>query len=339
MEGRTHHSALLLSRKDVERVLTPIEAVRAVENAYREVGLGTAVVPSRLRVDMDRYGGNMLVMPAYLTGANALATKLVTTHLNNHKLGLPTVIATIILIDPENGLPLAILDGTYITAIRTGAAGAVAAKYLSREDASTATIAGTGVQGRAQILALTEVRRIKKVFAYDLDAERCRKFVEEMNNCVDSDFTVTDNLENAVRESDIVVTATTSSKPIIKGEWLSSGCHVTGIGSHAPDARELDEEVMKRASKIVLDTWDAKNVGDLSYPISKGILREEDIYSDIGTIVAGRKPGRTSVNEITVFKSVGTAVADVSSAFRTYELAKLKGIGSSIDLGNLTNET
>jgi len=332
MESRKAHSVLLLSRKDVERVLTPIEAVRAVENAYREVGLGTVVVPSRLRLDMDRYAGNMLVMPAYLAGVNALGTKLVTTHLNNHKLGLPTVIGTIILNDPENGLPIAILDGTYITAIRTGAAGAVGAKYLSREDASTATIAGTGVQGRAQIVALTEVRRIKKVFAYDVDTERCREFVEEMKNHVNSDFAVTDNLENAVRESDIVVTATTSSKPIIKGEWLSSGCHVTGIGSHTPDARELDEEVMKKASKIVLDTWDAKKVGDLSYPISKGILREEDIYSDIGAIVAGRKPGRASAEEITVFKSVGTAVADVSSAFRTYQLAKLMGIGSSIDL-------
>jgi alanine dehydrogenase len=335
MEGRKHHSALLLSRKDVEHVLTPIEAVRAVENAYREVGLGTAIVPSRLRVDMDRYSGNILVMPAYLTGANALGTKLVTTHLDNHRLGLPTVIGTIILNDPENGCPLAILDGTYITAIRTGAAGAVAAKYLSREDSSTVTLAGTGVQGRMQIIALNEVRRIKKVFAYDVDAQRCREFVAEMKKHVDADFAVTDNLENAVRESDIVVTATTSSNPIIKGEWLSTGCHVTGIGSHTPDARELDEEVMKKASKIVLDTWDAKKVGDLAFPISKGILREEDIYSDIGTIVAGRKPGRTSANEITVFKSVGTAAADVSSALRTYQLAKQMGIGSNIDLWNI----
>ena len=333
-DGKSH-SALLLSRKDVERVLTPYEAVRAVEDAYREIGLGTAIVPSRLRVDMDRYNGNILVMPAYLTDANALGTKLVTTHLDNYKLGLATVIGTIVLNDPETGLPLSILDGTYITASRTGAAGAVAAKYLSREDASTVTIAGTGVQGRSQVIALAEVRRIKKVFAFDVDAKRCKEFAEEMKKRVDADFLATDKLEDAVHQSDIIVTATTSSTPIIKGEWLAEGCHVTGIGSHSPDARELDEEVMKRASKVVLDTWDAKKVGDVSYPISKGILREEDIYSDIGTIVAGRKPGRTSAEEITVFKSVGTAVADVSAAFRTFQLAKSMGIGSSIDLWSL----
>jgi alanine dehydrogenase len=304
----------------------------AVENAYREIGLGTAIVPSRLRVDMDRYNGNLLVMPAYLTESNALGTKLVTTHLDNYKLGLATVIGTIILNDPENGLPLAIMDGTYITAIRTGAAGAVAAKYLSREDASTVTMAGTGVQGRSQIIALADVRRVKKVFAFDVDAKRCREFAEEMKGRVNAEFVVTDKLEDAVHQSDIVVTATTSSNPIIRGEWLAESCHVTGIGSHSPDTRELDEEVMTRASKIVLDTWDAKKVGDVSYPVSRGLLREEDIYSDIGTIVAGRKPGRTSAREITVFKSVGTAVADVSTAFKTYQLARSMGIGSSVDL-------
>jgi len=332
MGDRKPHSALLLSRRDVERVLTPHEAVMAVENAYREIGLGTAIVPSRLRVDMDRYNGNLLVMPAYLTESNALGTKLVTTHLDNYKLGLATVIGTIILNDPENGLPLAIMDGTYITAIRTGAAGAVAAKYLSREDASTVTMAGTGVQGRSQIIALADVRRVKKVFAFDVDAKRCREFAEEMKGRVNAEFVVTDKLEDAVHQSDIVVTATTSSNPIIRGEWLAEGCHVTGIGSHSPDARELDEEVMTRASKIVLDTWDAKKVGDVSYPVSRGLLREEDIYSDIGTIVAGRKPGRTSAREITVFKSVGTAVADVSTSFKTYQLARSMGIGSSVDL-------
>jgi len=332
MANGKSHSALLLSRKDVERVLTPREAVKAVEGAYKEIGEGTAIVPSRLRVDMDRYKGNILVMPAYLTGTNALGTKLVTTHLDNYKLGVPTVIGTIVLNDPENGLPLAILDGTYLTAIRTGAAGAVAAKYLSRPNASTVTIAGTGVQGRSQIIALSEVRRITKVYAFDVDSRRCKEFAEEMKGRVDANVQVTDKLDDAVRQSDIIVTATTSSNPIIRGEWLAKGCHVTGIGSHSPDARELDEEVIRRASKIVLDTWDAKKVGDVAYPVSKGVLREEDIYSDIGSIVAGRKPGRTSEEEITVFKSVGTAVADVAAAFRTYQLAKSMGIGSSIDL-------
>jgi len=332
MKSDTARSALLLSRKEIEEILPPKEVIKAVEDSYRELGLKTAIVPPRIRIDMESYNGNILVMPAYLTGMGALGTKLVTTHLENSKFNLPTVMGTIILNDPKTGVPMAILDGTYITAMRTGAAGAVAAKYLSREDSSTVTIIGTGVQGRSQLICLCEVRQIKKVFAFDVDAKRCEQYVGEMKKRIDAEVVKTDNLQEAVRQSDIVVTATPSSDPIIKGDWVLEGCHVTGIGSHSPDARELDENVITKASKIVLDTWDAKKVGDIAYPISKGLLKEEDIYSDIGTIVAGKKPGRTSPKEITIFKSVGTAVADVSTALRTYQLAQKRRVGKSVNL-------
>jgi alanine dehydrogenase len=274
-------------------------------------------------------------MPAYLRSMDALGTKLVTTHLENSKFNLPTVIGTIILNDPETGIPIAILDGTYITAMRTGAAGAVGAKYLSREDSSTVTIIGTGVQGRSQLIALCEVRPIEKVFAFDVDKKRCQDYVKEMKKRVNAEISSIENVEDAVGRSDIVITATPSKDPVLKGDWIVEGCHITGIGSHSPDARELDENVITKASKIVLDTWDAKKVGDLAYPISKGLLKEQDIYSDIGTIVAGKKPGRTSSKEVTIFKSVGTAVADVSTALRSYRLAKRLGIGKSIDLWGL----
>jgi len=303
-----------------------------VEDSYRELGLNTAIVPPRIRVDMERYNANMLVMPAYLTGMDALGTKLVTIHSENSKFNLPTVIGTIILNNPKTGVPMAILDGTYITAMRTGAAGAVAAKYLSRENSSTATIIGTGVQGRSQMIALCEVRPIEKIFVFDVDGKRCEQYVGEMRKRIDVEVVRTDNLEEAVRHSDIVVTATTSSDPIIKGDWVVDGCHITGIGSHSPDARELDENVIAKASKIVLDTWDAMNVGDIAYPISKGLLKEGDIYSDIGTIVAGKKPGRESPEEITIFKSVGTAAADVSTALRAYKLAQKRRVGKSVSL-------
>jgi alanine dehydrogenase len=332
MKGKTRGSALLLSRKEIEEILPPKEVIKAVEDSYREFGLNTAIVPPRIRIDMESYNGNILVMPAYLTGMDALGTKLVTTHLENSKFSLPTVIGTIILNDPKTGVPMAILDGTYITAMRTGGAGAVAAKYLSREDSSTVTIIGTGVQGRSQLIALCEVRRIRKVFAFDVDRKRCEQYVGEMKKRLDAEVVKTDNLQEAVHQSDIVVTATPSPDPVIKGDWVMEGCHITGIGSHSPDARELDENVITKASKIVLDTWDAKKVGDIAYPISKGLLKEEDIYSDIGTIVAGKKPGRTSPKEITVFKSVGSAVADVSTALRTYQLAQKRRVGKSVNL-------
>jgi alanine dehydrogenase len=329
---RKSHTALLLSRKEVESVLTPKVVVAAVEEAYREMGSGTAKLPSRTRIDMEAYKGNMLIMPAYLTGIDALGTKLVTTHLDNANRNLPTVMGTVILHDPKNGLPLAIMDGTYITAMRTGAAGAVAAKYLSREDSSTVTIIGTGVQGRSQLIALYEVRKVRKVYAFDSDRKRCLDYILEMKKRVKADITEATDLQDAVRHSDIAVTATPSFEPVLKGEWLAQGSHVTGIGSHSPDARELDENVITRASKLVLDTWDAKTVGDIAYPVSKGLFKEEQIYTDIGAIVAGKKPGRASPDEITVFKSVGTAVADVSTAFKAYELASKRGIGKHVNL-------
>lgn len=326
------HSALLLSRKEVEQVLSPEEVVGAVEAAYREMGLGTATVPPRIRIDMEQYKGNLLVMPAYLKGIGALGTKLVTTYLENFKLNLPSVLGTIILHDPQNGLPIAIMDGTYVTAMRTGAAGAVAAKYLSREDSSNVTVIGTGVQGRSQVIALDIIRKLKHIFAFDSDRKRCQDYVQEMQERVDADVIQVDDVPQAVRQSDIVITATSSFEPVLRGEWLNEGTHVTGIGSHSSDARELDENVVKRASKIVLDTWDAKTVGDIAYPISRGIIKEQDIYSDIGTIIAGKKPGRTSAKEITVFKSVGTAALDSSTAFKAYRLAKEKGVGKLVDL-------
>jgi alanine dehydrogenase len=326
------HKALLLSRKQVESVLKLKDVIKAVEDAYREIGSNTARVPTRIRVDMEAYNGNILVMPAYLSGMDALATKLVTTHLDNPRLNLPTVVGTIIVHDPKTGLPLAIMDGTYITAMRTGAAGAVAARYLSREDSSTVTIVGTGVQGRSQLIALCEVRKIQKAFAFDSDPERCKDYVEEMKKRVTATVSQVTNLQDAVGESDIIVTATPSFQPVVKGEWIKEGCHLTGIGSHSPDARELDENVITKASKVVLDTWDAKKVGDIAYPISKGLFKEEEIYSDIGTIIAGKKPGRTSPTEITVFKSVGTAVIDVATAFKAYNLAAKKGVGRPVDL-------
>lgn len=329
---KVKHKALLLSRRQIESILKLKDVIKAVEDGYREIGSATTKVPTRIRVDMEAYNGNILVMPAYLAGMNALATKLVTTHLDNPSLNLPTVLGTIILHDPKTGLPLAIMDGTYITAMRTGAAGAVAAKYLSREDSSTATIVGTGVQGRSQLLALCEVRRIRKVFAFDSDSKRCKDYVDEMNKRVKAKVIQVGDPRDAVNESDIVVTATPSFQPVVKGAWMREGCHITGIGSHSPDARELDEKVITRASKVVLDTWDAKSVGDIAYPVSKGLFKEEDIYSDIGSIVSGKKAGRTSPTEITVFKSVGTAVIDAATAFKAYKLAAKKRIGKPVQL-------
>jgi ornithine cyclodeaminase/alanine dehydrogenase len=305
------------------------EIIDAVENGYREKGKGAVVIPPRTAIEIARYNGFIHFMPAYLSDIDALAVKIVTTHVDNPKRNLPTVAATIIVYDPSNGTPLAIMDGTYITAMRTGAAGAVAAKYLARKDAANVTIVGTGVQGRSQLIGLCHVRNVKKVFAHDVDQKRCQEYVTEMKKSLKVDIAQVQSLQRAVEDSDIVVTASTSRTPVIMGDWLREGCHVSGFGSHTPETRELDENVMKRSSRIVLDTIEAKSCGDIAYPLSKNMISERDIC-EIGDIVVGKKVGRTSTSEITVFKSVGTAILDASVSARTYQLAKEKGIGRTL---------
>jgi alanine dehydrogenase len=318
-----------LSRDDVERLVGMKEIIAAVEKGYEGKGRGAVVVPPRTAIEISRYNGFIHFMPAYLSDTDALAIKIVTTHLDNPKRGLPTVSGTIIVYDPRSGAPLAIMDGTYITAMRTGAAGAVAAKYLARKDAANVTIVGTGVQGRSQLTGLCHVRDVKKVFAYDVDEKRCLEYVAEMKKSLHVDIAQAQSLHRAVKGSDIVVTATTSRTPVIMGDWLREGCHVSGFGSHTPETRELDENVLKRSSRVVIDTLEAKSCGDIAYPLSRNMISEKEIC-EIGDIVAGNKVGRTSNSEITVFKSVGTAILDASVSARTYQLAKERGIGRTL---------
>jgi alanine dehydrogenase len=284
-------------------------------------------MPTRLRIDVEKYNGNTLIMPAYLSQLNALGTKIVSIYQNNKKYDLSTTMGIIIINDPETGFPKAIMDGTYITALRTGAAGAVASKYLSRKDASIATIIGAGVQGSSQLMGLCEVRDIKRVYISDINQKMCKDYIRSMDKQYNIEFIVTKNLEKSVRESDIIITATSSSDPVFKEEWINEGCHITGIGSHSPNTREIDENIFIRNPKIVLDTWDAKDVGDIAFPIHKGILKIEDIYGEIGEIVVGKKKGRVTDEEITIFKSVGMAITDVSTASMTYKIAKEAKIG------------
>lgn len=320
---------LYLTKDDVERLVDMSEIITAVENGYREKGKGAAVIPPRTAIEVARYKGFIHFMPAYLRDLDALAVKIVTTYVENPKQNLPTVAGTIIVYDPSNGVPLAIMDGTYITAMRTGAAGAVAAKYLARKDASKVTIVGAGVQGRSQLMGLCQVRDVKKVYAYDVDEKRCREYVAEMKKLLQVDIAQVESLQHAVEDSDIVVTATTSHAPVIKGDWLREGCHVSGFGSHTPEVRELDENVMKRSSHVVVDTMEAKSVGDIAYPLSRNMISEKDIC-EIGDVIVGKEVGRTSTREVTVFKSAGTAILDVSVSARTYQLAKEKGIGRTL---------
>jgi ornithine cyclodeaminase/alanine dehydrogenase len=248
---------LILSRKDLEAVMTMKETIEVVENAFKELTMGTARMPTRVGLTVFDRAGWMGVMPAYLSEIGSLAAKIVTVFEDNpSKYNLPTVLATVILNDASTGYPLAFMEGTYITAMRTGAAGGVATKYLARKDAKAVGIFGTGVQARTQLLAVNEVRDIEKVYAFDISANQSRKFAEEMSKVVGVDIETATSREIVVKKSEIIATATTSRAPVFDSRMLRHETHINAIGSFRPDTREFDDDVILR-SKVVVDSREA----------------------------------------------------------------------------------
>lgn len=323
---------LFLTQRDVESILDMKGALEAVENGFREMGLGQIEMPPRVYLHFEKYNGVLIAMPAYIKGLDTAGVKIVTVHPENpEKYKLPSVIATIILNDPMNGKPLAIMDGTYVTALRTGGAGACGAKYLSRKDSKVAAIIGLGVQGRSQLMGLCEVRDIDKAKVFDAVPAARKRYVDEMGTKLGLDIEAVDSVEVAVKDADIIVTCTPSPKPILRGELIRDGMHISAIGADTAAKRELDSSVFKKVDKVVVDFIpQALVVGDFAVPISEGVMKKEDIYAELGEIVVGKKRGRERSDEVTLFKATGMAIQDVGTAFKVYNLAKERGIGKEI---------
>lgn len=323
---------LYLTQKDVESILSMKDAVDAVESGFKEMGLGQIEMPARVYLHFEKHNGVLIAMPAYIIGPDTAGVKVVTVHPDNPaKYGIPSVIATIILNDTRNGKPLAIMDGTYVTALRTGGAGACGAKYLSRKDSRSVAIIGLGVQGRSQLMGLCEVRDIEKAKAYDIVPEARKKYAEEMSHKLGIDVQPADSLESAAKGADIVVTCTPSPKPYLKGEWIDTGTHISAVGADTAAKRELESSLIKKVDKLVVDFMpQALVVGEFAGPISEGVIKKDNIYAELGEIVAGKKKGREGDNEITLFKATGLAIQDVITASKVYNLAKQRGIGKEI---------
>lgn len=304
---------LFLSENDIQRLLTMREAIDAVEEAFKELQLGEAIMPERTTIMLKN--GSISQMSAYLKRANVAVTKVFGIFPKNIEYNLPTTVATLIVYNTETGKVSAIMDAAHLTAMRTGAVSGVATKYLSRKDSKYVGIIGCGVQGRTQLWAVKEVREIEKAYAYDKVVSARKTFAEEMSKKLGIDVIPVDSAQDAVRNSDIVITATTSVEPVVKGEWLREGVHINAIGSYYPHARELDTETIVK-SKVVVDLRSAalREAGDIILPIKEGAITEKHIYAELGEIVTGKKPGRVDENEITVFKSVGLAIQDAAVA-------------------------
>lgn len=324
---------LLLTRDDVMQVLQMSDCMQAVEDAFVELSNGSAVMPLRLNIKPP--GGLALFMPAYLENMGALACKVVTVYKDNpgkHK--LPTTIGKVLLQNPETGEVICIMDGGYLTAVRTGAGSGVATKYLAREDDNqVAGVFGAGVQAQMQLWAVAEARKISSVYVFDISDQAADNFVTIMSAKLNLEISKADSAEAIIKNCDIICTATTSPEPIFDGNLVRPGTHINNIGSHTPNARELDTAIIKR-SKVIADSYEAclNEAGDIMIPIEEGAIDKSHLHADLGEIVTGKKDRRTSKEEITVFKSNGLAIQDAAAAKLIYDKALADGVGQNVEL-------
>ena len=326
----------LFSAADVRRALPMAEAIEAVKAGYVQLSAGRAQVPLRTHLSIAE-GDSTLVMPVYSPGADgeagALGLKLVSVFNSNVPRGLPLIHSLVLAVDPATGAPLALIEGSSLTAIRTGAASGAATDALARPEAAVAAIFGSGVQARRQLEAVCSVRTIQRVLVYSLAGAEA--FVEEMagQGLVPSDVVIAGSPRDAVAEADIICAATTSHTPVFDGRDLKPGAHVNGIGSFTPQMQEIDAETVWRA-RVVVDSYEAALVeaGDLIIPLHDGTIGRDHIAAELGEVLAGTKPGRTNPEQITFFKSVGVAVQDAMAARAILRRGPALGLGQSIDL-------
>ena len=324
---------LLLNQNDVMKVLDMAQCMEAVEKAFVELASGTAVLPPRINLFTGE--GLGLYMPAYLKEMGALACKVVTSYVNNpakHK--LPTIMGKVLLQDPETGDVICIMDGGYLTAVRTGAASGVATRYLAREDRGQKVgIFGAGAQARTQLQAMTVARDIDKACVYDVNDEAVGRFITDMASSLQLDIIRAASADQVLEEADIICTASSSPTPVFDGGKVREGTHINSVGSHTLRARELDTAIIKR-SKIIADSYDAclNEAGDIMIPIQEGAIDKSHLHAELGEVITGKKPGRVDEREIILFKSNGLAIQDVAAAKLVYDKAVQAGIGISVEL-------
>jgi len=322
----------VLSAADVRQALPMSEAIEVMRSAFGQLSADQAVMPLRTRLQTDQ--GLMLFMPAYLKQSREIGFKMVSIWGDNPGKGLPVVIALAAVIDPDTGQPAGLINGEALTALRTGAGGGLAADLLARPDARVVTVFGSGVQARAQLEAVCVVRQIKEVRIVGRTPSSVEKFAGEVAAWPNAPVVkVAGSRNQAIEGADIILTATTSEKPVFDGRHLSPGTHITGVGSYAPHMQEVDEVAVGQA-KIVVDSLKAclAEAGDLVIPLKKGVISKVDIHGELGSIINGDLLGRESPEEITFFKSVGVAVQDAAAANAIFKEAEKQNLGNLVTL-------
>jgi alanine dehydrogenase len=323
--------SLVLTGSQVMQVLTMDLALAAVAEAFRAYGIGRVNMPPKAYLTLAQGDFRAMYGEIYLARDHICGLKWVNVHPGNPARGLLTVMAKIILNDPDTGLEFADLDGTHITDYRTGAAGGVAARHLARSDATRLGLIGAGAQARTQVAAIIKVRSIREIVVFDRHREHSEAFAAEVAAAYGVKARAVTEAAEAVTGQDIVVTTTPSRTPVVAREWVSPGTHINAIGADAAGKQELDPAILT-AAKVVVDDWaQASHSGEINVALARNELTQEQIYGSLGEIVAGKKPGREAPEEITVFDSTGLIIQDLALGLAVYQRAQERGLGEEKD--------
>jgi len=326
---------LVLTRAQVEELLDLDALVDAVGEALADVSSGKASMPPRVAAQVEARHAMLAAMPAYLPSAGALTTKLVSVFPENRD--RESHQAVVVVFDPENGSPIALMDGTYITASRTAAGSALATRLLARQDANTVAIIGTGVQARSHARAFARDPRLVHMVIAGRDRESAERMAAELRPLLARTIEVADSIESAVRSADVVAAATHTDTPVVRREWLRPGVHVTSVGYNTAGEGEVDVATVRDAF-VVVESRDSalaappSGAVELNRAISEGAITPDHIRAELGEIVAGSAPGRTSGDMITLYKSVGVAVEDSAAAALVLRAARERGVGTEVEI-------
>lgn len=325
-----------LSSADIQACFSMQDAIDADKAALASYSAGQAAVPLRTNLNIADQNGRSLFMPGYVRGsAPALGMKIVSVYPKNVQRGLHSVPATMVVLDAHTGIVSAILDGTYLTQLRTGAVQGAATDLLARADSKTGLLIGTGGQARAQLIALLTVRPLTKVYIASRDYERARTFVNREREWVAdhfaADLVAIPDPNQVVNAADVITCVTTAHDPVFDGRLVAPGTHINGVGAYTPEMCEVPPEAIAQANRIFVDTADGAlaEAGDLLATLHAGQIQRENIV-ELGQLVNGQVPGRTSADEITFFKTVGSAVLDVVVASQIVDRANARGIGTEL---------
>jgi ectoine utilization protein EutC len=328
---------LILREPEIRTLLDPKACIAAMEKAFAAYSTGQAQLPAVIHLDVPENDGEIHIKAGHLRGGPYYAVKMVSGFLNNPKLGLPANDGMIVLFDAKTGAPAAfLLDNGFITDVRTGAAGAAAAKYLARKKVGIVTVIGTGGQTFYQVQMLALERSFNEVRVWGRDPLKAQARADELGkrrNFPALNFSATQSVKDAVEGADVVITVTASREPLIQAAWLQPGVTVIAVGSDGPDKQELDVDVLARADKIVADSIaQCLRLGEIHHAVESGAITKEKIYAELGEITAGLKPGRTSEDEIIVCDLTGVGVQDVAAASLVLDRAKAEGKGEKLAL-------